>query len=57
VEKVGPQHPDDIDRIEVHPTPLDEVIRMAQNGEFPQSMHISALFFALARLTHMKRIS
>ena len=54
VEKVGPQHPDDVERIEIHPTPLDEVIRMAQSGELTQAMHISALFFALA---HLKRIS
>jgi ADP-ribose pyrophosphatase len=54
VEPLGPQHPDDVERIEVHPTPLDEVIRMAQNGEFLQAMHLSALFFALA---HLKRIA
>jgi ADP-ribose pyrophosphatase len=50
VEKIGPQHADDLDRIEVHPIPLDEVIRMAQNGEFLQAMHLSALFFALSYL-------
>jgi 8-oxo-dGTP pyrophosphatase MutT (NUDIX family) len=55
VEKVGPQHSDDLDRIEVHPTPLDEVIRMAQNGELLQSMHICALFFALSRLNRIAR--
>ena len=54
VEKIGPQHPDDLDRIEVHPIPLNEVIRMAQDGELLQVMHISALFFALS---HLKRIS
>ena len=57
VEKLGPQHADDLDRIEVHPTPLEEVIRMAQNGELLQSMHISALFFALARLSQLNRIA
>jgi 8-oxo-dGTP pyrophosphatase MutT (NUDIX family) len=54
VEPIGPQHPDDLDRIEVHPTPLDEVIRMAQKGELLQSMHICALFFALS---HLNRIA
>ena len=54
VEKQADQHPDDVDRIEVHPTPLDEVIRMAQRGDFLQAMHLSALFFALS---HLKRLS
>jgi 8-oxo-dGTP pyrophosphatase MutT (NUDIX family) len=54
VEKLGPQSEEDLDRIEVHPTPLARVIEMAQNGELIQSMHVSALFLALA---HLKRIS
>jgi 8-oxo-dGTP pyrophosphatase MutT (NUDIX family) len=53
VEYLGPQSAEDIDRVEVHPIPLDEVIRMAQNGELLQAMQVSALFFAL---THLKRI-
>jgi 8-oxo-dGTP pyrophosphatase MutT (NUDIX family) len=53
VEKVGPQDPNDVERIEVHPTPLEEVIQMAKNGELLQAMHVSALFFALA---YLKRI-
>jgi ADP-ribose pyrophosphatase len=53
VEKIGPQHADDLDRIEVHPTPLAKVIEMAQNGEFLQAMHVSALFFALSHLKHI----
>jgi shikimate kinase len=56
VEKVGEQSDEDLDRIEVHPTPLDQVIKMAQNGELLQAMQISALFFALERLSHLKRI-
>jgi len=54
VEKIGSQHPEDVDRIEIYPTPLEAVIQMAQNGELIQSMHISALFFALS---HLKRIA
>jgi ADP-ribose pyrophosphatase len=54
VEKIAPQHPEDVERIEVHTIQLDEVIRMAQNGELLQAMHLSALFFALS---HLKRIS
>lgn len=54
VEKIGPQAPEDVDRIEIHPTPLESMIQMAQNGELIQAMHLSALFFALS---HLKRIS
>lgn len=54
VEKIGEQSEEDLDRIEVHPLPLNEVIRMAQNGELLQAMQVSALFFALS---HLKRIS
>jgi 8-oxo-dGTP pyrophosphatase MutT (NUDIX family) len=53
VEKRSGLSEEDIDRIEVHPTPLAEVIRMAQNGELLQAMQVSALFFALS---HLKRI-
>ncbi len=53
VEKRGGLSEEDIDRVEVHPTPLTEVIRMAQRGELLQAMQVSALFFALS---HLKRI-
>jgi ADP-ribose pyrophosphatase len=49
----GPQHLDPSEEIEVVLTPLDEVIRMAKDGELLQSMQVAALFFALA---HWKRI-
>ncbi len=50
VEKVSAQHLDPNEEIEVFPTPIDQVIRMALEGEFLQAMQISALFFALAQL-------
>ena len=53
VEYVGPQSEEDLERVEVHPIPLPEVIGMAQRGELLQAMQISALFFALS---HLKRI-
>jgi len=49
----GPQHLDPSEEIEVLPTPLEEVIAMAQRGELVQSMQVAALFFALS---HWKRI-
>jgi len=50
VEKLSGLSAEDINRIEVHPTPLPEVIRMAQRGELLQAMQISTLFFALSHL-------
>ena len=47
-EKVGGQHLDSTEDIEVVLKPLDDVIRMAKNGELLQSMQVSAVFFALA---------
>jgi 8-oxo-dGTP pyrophosphatase MutT (NUDIX family) len=47
-EKVGDQDLDDTEDIEVVLKPLEEVIRMAKNGELFQSMQVSAVFFALA---------
>jgi ADP-ribose pyrophosphatase len=54
VVKTSAQDLDESEEIDVHLIPLDEVIRMALDGEILQAMHISALFFALA---HLKRIS
>jgi 8-oxo-dGTP pyrophosphatase MutT (NUDIX family) len=54
VEKISGQSEEDLDRIEVHLVPLDEVIRMAQRGELLQTMQVSALFFALS---HLKRLA
>jgi len=53
VEKISTQHLDTNEEIEVFPTPMDEVIRMARAGELLQAMQVSALFLALA---HLKRI-
>jgi len=52
--KIGDQTLDEIEEIEVYPIPLDEVIRMAKNGEILQSLHVSSLFFALY---HLNRIA
>ena len=47
-EKVGGQHLDATEDIEVLLKPLEEVISMAKNSELFQSMQVSAVFFALA---------
>jgi hypothetical protein len=48
IETTHPRKHLRVDRCE-----LDEVIRMAKAGELLQSMHVSALFYALA---HLQRI-
>ena len=53
-QKVGNQTLDEIEEIEVYPIPLDEVILMVKNGGLLQSLHVSALFFALY---HLNRIT
>ena len=53
VEKVGEQHLDESEDIEVQLVPLDELIQMAQNGKFLHALHVAVLFQALA---HLKRI-
>jgi len=50
VEKVGQQHLDETEEIEVSLIPLDELVSLAKEGSLPQSLHISALFFTLAYL-------
>ena len=50
VEKVGQQHLDETEEIEVFLVPLDELVSMAKEGGLPQALHVSALFFALAYL-------
>ena len=54
VEKVAGQHLDDAEEIEVFPTPLDEVIRMAKSGEFPHALQVAVLFHVLAYLNRIK---
>jgi len=53
VEKVGEQHLDEAEDIEVQLVPLDELIQMAQEGKFLHALHVAVLFQALA---HLKRI-
>ncbi len=52
-EKVDEQKLDDAEDIEVHLVPLDELIRMAGDGEFPHALMAATLFRAIA---HLKRI-
>ncbi len=52
-EKVGSQHLDGTEEIEVFLKPLEEVIAMAKNGELLQSMQVSTLFFTLAYLNRI----
>jgi 8-oxo-dGTP pyrophosphatase MutT (NUDIX family) len=54
VEKRGEQSAEDIERMDVHPTPLDEVIHMAGRGEFLQAMHLAALLFAISHLNRLR---
>ena len=51
--KVGPQHLDETEEIEVLLKPLEEVIRMAERGELLQSMQVATLFFALSYLNRI----
>jgi ADP-ribose pyrophosphatase len=50
VEKVGRQHLDETEEIDVSLMPFDAFIALAKNGGLPQALHISALFFVLAYL-------
>jgi ADP-ribose pyrophosphatase len=52
-EKAGDQCLDETEEIEVFPTPLDEVIVMARNGELLQSLHVSTFFFTLCYLNRI----
>jgi len=47
-EKVGQQHLDATEEIDVSLMPFDEFIALAKHGGLPQALHITALFFALA---------
>jgi 8-oxo-dGTP pyrophosphatase MutT (NUDIX family) len=53
VEKVKEQKLDHSEEIEVHLVPLDDLIRMAGNGEFPHALMNATLFRAVF---HLKRI-
>ncbi len=52
--KFAPQDLDEAEEIEVELKPLEELIQIAKQGELLQSMHVSALFFALAYLGRIK---
>ena len=53
-EKIGGQHLDATEDIEVVLKPLEQVIRMAKSGELFQSMQVSTVFFALAYWDRIK---
>lgn len=53
-EKVTGQELDDAEEIEVHLVPLDELIAMAQRGEFPHALMVATLFHVLAYLNRIK---
>lgn len=54
VERVAAPHLDDTEQIETVLMPLDDLIEFAKQGGLAQSLHLSTLFFALARLGHLK---
>ena len=47
VEKISDQNLDDTEEIDVFLLPFKEAIQMAQRGELPQALQVSALFFTL----------
>ena len=50
VEKIGVQHLDEAEEIEVHLVPLDDLVEMVRRGEFRHALHVAVLFQALAHL-------
>jgi 8-oxo-dGTP pyrophosphatase MutT (NUDIX family) len=54
VERVAAPHLDDTEQIETVLMPLDDLIEFAKQGGLAQSLHLSTLFFALARLGHLQ---
>ena len=53
-EKVDVQNLDGGEDIEIQLLPLDELIALVKNGEFPHALHVAVLFHALA---YLKRIN
>jgi 8-oxo-dGTP pyrophosphatase MutT (NUDIX family) len=53
-EKVGEQHLDGMEEIEVHLVPLDELIPMIQRGEFLHALQVAALFYAFVHLGRVR---
>lgn len=52
-EKVGEQHLDAGEDIEVNLVPLDELIEMAKRGDFPHALQAAVLFQVLAYLNRI----
>lgn len=50
VEKIGVQHLDEAEEIEVHLVPLDDLVEMVRRGEFRHALHVAVLFQALVHL-------
>jgi 8-oxo-dGTP pyrophosphatase MutT (NUDIX family) len=48
--QVSDSRPDATEHIEVVLIPLEDVIALAKAGGLPQALHVSSLFFALAKL-------
>ena len=53
VEKIGVQHLDEAEEIEVHLVPLDDLVEMVRRGEFRHALHVAVLFQALV---HLRRV-
>ena len=54
VERMGEQHLDATEDIEVQLVPLEELIEMAKRGEFPHALQTAVLFQALAYLNRIR---
>ncbi|MFN5358706.1 MAG: NUDIX hydrolase [Bacteroidota bacterium] len=52
--KIAAQQLDQNEEIEVHLLDLDEVKQLLKSNQIVQSMHATALFYALERLGHLK---
>jgi 8-oxo-dGTP pyrophosphatase MutT (NUDIX family) len=53
-EKVGEQHLDDAEEIEVHLVPLEEVSAMMKRGNFLHALNVAVLFHALTYMDCME---
>lgn len=54
VERTGEQHLDESEEIEVHLVPLEKLLEMERNGQFPHALHVAVLSKALAYLNQGK---
>ena len=55
VRKVGEQDLDDCEDIEIDFLPVDEILRLIENGEFCHSIHVACVMTALAKTGHLAR--